>query len=1250
MNTPKLILVSIFLLVQFLTNAQTYTTPGTYTWVVPPCVTTITVKVWGGGGGGGGTSSRQSNTGDEACTEGGGGGGGGFSMRTYSVTPGETYTIVVGAGGGGGVGANNTAVAGATGGTSTFTGPATVPFGSLTGFGGIGGGGATANNNNSGSHIGANGAGGTGGTGANGTTIFTGGNGSAGSHSAGCSDISGAGGGGAGTTGNGSNGQYIGACPHTTAMAGGAGAASNGGSGANGIKNNIASKHNQNGNNGSAYGGGGGGAGIHLNSWANQWVLANGGAGAAGAVLIEYSASGAPVDPTVGIAAANCSSPGSATVSNYNASYTYTFSPSGPTVGAGGVISGATPGTSYTVTGNNGACNFNAASFTVPTTLPTPATPVTNTNPASCSSAGTSSVTNYSGGNTYTFSPSGPTIGAGGVINGATPGTTYTITAGNGGCTSAPASFTNAIQLPTTATPTISTVPATCSAAGTSTVSNYNASYTYAFSPSGPTIGAGGAINNTTPGTTYNVTASTGGCTSVPAPFTNPAQLATTPTPIITTSTATCSSEGTSVIANYNASYMYVFSPAGPTAGTGGAINGAISGTTYNVTATNSGCTSIPESFINGVQLPTTPAPVINTDPATCLSAGQSTITNYNASNTYTFSPSGPTAGVSGIINGATPGIAYNVTATSGGCTSAPVTFTNIAQLSGIPTPVINTNPATCLSAGTSAVTNYSAGNTYTFSPPGPNVEIGGTITGAIPGVSYGVTAASGGCASGSASFMNATQLPATATPTVNTIQATCSASGSSLIANYNAAYTYTFLPVGPTVGAGGAVNGTIPGTNYTVTASYGGCTSLSSTLTNDAQLTVPAQPSVLSGNPLIPCGITSEVYSVTEIPGVTYTWTYSGSGTINGNGHAITLDNISSGGTLTVTPSNACGTGVPQTVVITFSAIQLSINGVSPSCAGTSTGNGTVLVAGGTAPYQYQWSPSGGTSATATNLAPGVYTVTVTDQNTCSQNIQVTITEADVLIPNLTVTDGDCSSGLLGSVSAIPVGGTAPYTYQWSNGGATGAISNVTPGNYSVVITDANGCQASGSTTVDLINNASITVHLTTSTILAGDEVQLITTVTPMVAGSVYSWTPSGSLSCSSCPNPTATPSETTSYQVTVTTPAGCSASAIVVITVREGDVYVPNAFTPDGDEFNNEFKPVFPKDFKPYEYEMLVFNRWGEIIFESHDTEVGWDGTYLASGELCKEGIYTWKIQAKKASDKTETLVRIGHVNLIK
>jgi len=122
-----------FNFVLFSQSPETFNQPGTYTWAVPPCVTSITVKVWGGGGGGGGTSSKHTIKDEEACTQ---GGGGGFATRTYAVTPGEIYSIVVGAGGAGGVGANSTAVAGATGGTSTFSGPATTPFGALTGFGG----------------------------------------------------------------------------------------------------------------------------------------------------------------------------------------------------------------------------------------------------------------------------------------------------------------------------------------------------------------------------------------------------------------------------------------------------------------------------------------------------------------------------------------------------------------------------------------------------------------------------------------------------------------------------------------------------------------------------------------------------------------------------------------------------------------------------------------------------------------------------------------------------------------------------------------------------------------------------------------------------------------------------------------------------------------------------------------------------------------------------------------------------------
>lgn len=92
---------------------------------------------------------------------------------------------------------------------------------------------------------------------------------------------------------------------------------------------------------------------------------------------------------------------------------------------------------------------------------------------------------------------------------------------------------------------------------------------------------------------------------------------------------------------------------------------------------------------------------------------------------------------------------------------------------------------------------------------------------------------------------------------------------------------------------------------------------------------------------------------------------------------------------------------------------------------------------------------------------------------------------------------------------------------------------------------------------------------------------------------------------------------------------------------------VFVPNTFTPDGDEFNNDFLPHLNEAFDYQSYTFQVYNRWGEVLFESHDVLVGWDGIY--HGKLCKEGVYVWKIEIKQ-KNKDNHLVYNGHVNLIK
>ena len=153
---------------------------------------------------------------------------------------------------------------------------------------------------------------------------------------------------------------------------------------------------------------------------------------------------------------------------------------------------------------------------------------------------------------TYTFTPVGPTAGAGGLISGMTVGTSYTVTASNGSCSSvASASFSNVAMLVTPAVPTITTTAPTCVAAGTSTITNYNAANTYVFTPVGPTAGAGGVISGMVVGTSYTVTAGNGSCTSVAsASFTNLATLAVPSQPTISTTAPTCSSDGISTITN----------------------------------------------------------------------------------------------------------------------------------------------------------------------------------------------------------------------------------------------------------------------------------------------------------------------------------------------------------------------------------------------------------------------------------------------------------------------------------------------------------------------------------------------------------------------------------------------------------------------------------------------------------------------------------------------------------------------------
>jgi len=148
------------------------------------------------------------------------------------------------------------------------------------------------------------------------------------------------------------------------------------------------------------------------------------------------------------------------------------------------------------------------------------------------------------------------------------------------------------------------------------------------------------------------------------------------------------------------------------------------------------------------------------------------------------------------------------------------------------------------------------------------------------------------------------------------------------------------------------------------------------------------------------------------------------------------------------------------------------------------------------------------------------------------------------------------------------------------------------------------------------------------------------------------YTWSFGDQSAASSEENPTHTFPDASGGSYTVTlqahSNAGCYDQVTAVITIDDVLLYyVPNTFTPDGNSINNEFFPVFTAGYDLYDYHLTIFNRWGEIIFESYNPGVGWDGTY--GGVLVEDGVYIWQLEfGETMSDKRHK--KRGHVTVLK
>jgi hypothetical protein len=300
------------------------------------------------------------------------------------------------------------------------------------------------------------------------------------------------------------------------------------------------------------------------------------------------------------------------------------------------------------------------------------------------------------------------------------------------------------------------------------------------------------------------------------------------------------------------------------------------------------------------------------------------------------------------------------------------------------------------------------------------------------------------------------------------------------------------------------------------------------------------------SGNKTLFCSGQSvnytSVYTVgCSNPGtITYSWTFSGGtpGTSAIQNPTGIVYNTPGTYDVKLVIQTACGKdSLIQTNYIVVTGVNIALVPSNTSCKNGTDGSVVANPSGGTAPYTYTW--SGGQSAqTAINLAPGNYTVTVTDNKGCSSTSTTAITEPSII--SLTTVSADGCTSSSGSVTVTPTGGTGAFTYTWSPGAATSqTVNGLSAGTYSVTVKDSKGCSATGSVIVKPPLFAEF-IKGTSTCLGCGCKSWIMITASSGLAPYTYSW-PGGidkRYQNKLCPG---------AYTINVVDKKGCSVNVLV-------------------------------------------------------------------------------------------------------
>ncbi|MCA6364214.1 MAG: gliding motility-associated C-terminal domain-containing protein [Bacteroidetes bacterium] len=314
--------------------------------------------------------------------------------------------------------------------------------------------------------------------------------------------------------------------------------------------------------------------------------------------------------------------------------------------------------------------------------------------------------------------------------------------------------------------------------------------------------------------------------------------------------------------------------------------------------------------------------------------------------------------------------------------------------------------------------------------------------------------------------------------------------------------------------------------------------------------------------------------------------------------------------------PNNVCSD--EDSITITLPA-QPDLGSDTAICAGQS-----LLLNPGITGSQYNWS-TGDTTATLLVNTAGLYTVQIIAQP-CTLSSSMTLSITPLPVVNLGSDTTLCPGDTL-QLNAQNAGAT----YAWNNTATSQTIEVTDAGSYAVVVT-AQNCSASDSVRINTMQD----VDFDQTATLCGSSNALV--LDAGNAGANFIWS-TGETS------QTITVQQAGTYWVTINAPPCILTDTVQVNGILgEGLVFVPNSFTPNADGLNDRFT-ASSENFT--QFHLMIFNRWGELIFETFDT-AGWDGTF--KNEIAKGDVYVYKLSYSNICTGNQVIGKLGHVTLVR